>query len=249
VLNLTVIAFVFPGVVKREDWTKVGDSPLTNLTIAFMVLVVLAYAVSPLIPLFQGALDGTLLPEPLHNVLRNQRVGQARRLRKARRDASNRFNDLDLMISNQPTSLHNRLRKAYEGGQNAASQLDSKSHPELENSIAELGRALEKGRTPDTEKIESVAAILEKALATARVRAGAPLDSAQRSFVALLQDARQDAYHRWTTLVARDRGLALNSPQATQIGDARNCRELCVRGIRSGLRLSVASAPTCHLEG
>ena len=29
-LNLMIAAVVFPGAVRREDWTKIGDSPLTN---------------------------------------------------------------------------------------------------------------------------------------------------------------------------------------------------------------------------
>src|SRR5262245_48617566 len=111
--DLVMAALVFPGTVRREDWTKLGgDAPLTNLTIAFIGLVVLAYAVSPLILLFRGVLDGTLLPNWLHNWLRDERTADARALRVARRAARDRYNDFDLMLSDREDSVINRLRSA-----------------------------------------------------------------------------------------------------------------------------------------
>jgi hypothetical protein len=218
VLNLMIAAVVFPGAVRREDWTKIGDSPLTNLTIGFVSLVVLAYAVSPLIPVFRGALDGTLLPRRLHNWLRDQRAGEARRLRAALTSARARYNQFDLMLSRRDDSLINRLRKARASGQQARGTLNEPSPNAVVMSIAELETVLEKGRGLDVQKVNAAGVSLATALETA------PSDVLYRSqqrFVSLVQDARQDAYHRWLTLVARNRRLALNSPQATRIGDAR----------------------------
>jgi hypothetical protein len=69
--------------------------------------------------------------------------------------------------------------------------------------------------------VENAARKVASLLDVRPVPNGVDADRLYTRTIQLLQDARRDADHRWRTLAVRHRGLALNDPQATQIGDAR----------------------------
>ena len=75
-VHLGIAAIEFPDAVPLEKWA--GN--VTLLALAFVSLVVLAYALAPLIPLFRDFLDGRSLWTSLNNELRRERVIEARRI-------------------------------------------------------------------------------------------------------------------------------------------------------------------------
>ena len=94
--HFLVASVQFPDRVPFEKWMTASTvENVAYLSVSFVSLVVLAYAIAPLIPLFRGVFDGRLLWEWLANQLRRQRVIEARRIRDKIAAANDLFNEYD----------------------------------------------------------------------------------------------------------------------------------------------------------
>ncbi len=220
VVNLLLVASQFQGVIRWDDWRK-ADTPFTNIALTFLALVILAYAMAPLIPLLRGVLDGGLLPQPLHDWLRDERIVEARRLLAQQSAAFDRYAAFKEMLSGEADSLGAELQAAYLQGRQHGAPLDPVAIESLANEIARLDGVLAGGHPLDVAAAESTGQKLGEELVRFRASEGDALMSAMRRFLALLRDAREDALHRLVTMKERDRNLSLRAPQATQIGDVR----------------------------
>src|SRR5271165_4084169 len=102
-LHLTMVLITWPDLVSQTSLvTLAGDA--IRFPILVVGLIVLAYALTPLIPVFRGLLDGSLLPDALHDALHREHTRRVRAARDAIDAAMQACNDWG-QLNNQLTRL------------------------------------------------------------------------------------------------------------------------------------------------
>lgn len=211
--NLAFMAVVFPGSVVRDQWTDFKEGPLTNATLAFVGLVVLAYAISPLLPLFRGIFDGRFLPAWLQEVLLSDRRAAATRIKARLGEAKDRLTGADLLAQHALREL-----VAARAVGKAAGAPDPKQAAAAAKAVDALNETMSRGRMPKLDELKAAVAVLKAVLETGHT---AELDRVHKSLLDKLQVAARGARSEYETLLARDYGIDVENPQATRIGDAR----------------------------
>jgi hypothetical protein len=229
-VHLCVAWLRYPNLVPLQDWATAKFESLTLFPAVFAILVVLAYALTPLIPLLRGVLDGSLLPERIHDWLRREHVICTRAARDGITAALETSAGYKRMINSEVT----RLQAARAAGMGLPLPLPPGGPaliPPAEVAIEGFRTKVESGATPPLPEAQAAINALAAALAAnpAVVPTGAPgadlaarLSEAHKLLIKLLRYAQTEADHRFQTAVARNSTLlAIKNPQATRMADAR----------------------------
>jgi hypothetical protein len=228
-IHLAIAWWVLPDVPLAE-WAKANASTLTYFPVTFAALIVLAYALTPLVPLARGLLDGSLLPERWHDALRSEHMTTARAVRRKINEAFALFNELGYLNSKQIADIW-----TARGRGNAAGGItDEAAIDQATRAIGTLQRRFDTGDLPGKDALKDgvdklVAALQINATelpagpapTAAQRNAAQRLDAAQLQLVELLKDAEADAEHRYHALETRHSRLAYDNPQATRMADTR----------------------------
>ena len=210
--------FHWPGI-----GTLMEAANATRLSIVLACLVIGAYALMPLLPWIRGLLDGSLLPQSLHDGLR---AGHAARAREARAAIEAAYVSHHLFIGRR-SDLASALVKARAAGAARPSPAPDADDllTQARTSLGELERSLRLGTPVPDAQVEVASALLEAALAAAN--ADDPhqtaLDGCHRAILRLLDDLEAEAKIRADALADRSGSeIVLQQPQATAMADARN---------------------------
>ena len=235
-LHLGLAVLTFPDVRAAVAAAGAEDVRLVG---AILGMIVLAFLLSPLLPLLRGLLDGALLPAWLFRRLVEARVGEARRHRaeiRATRDTAGAIQQ----IAKQG---HEQARTAYSVGMRLPKADDTAATVAAEEAIAAARKSLERAELPGGAALQAAIAATDAALrmnnpdkaGLRRLNPAAAkedLDLAERTGRAgddldtLLTDAEAEATGRFDAAKERLRGIPTDEAvQATRMGDARRAAE------------------------
>jgi hypothetical protein len=226
-LHLAIMEVAFPGLVPLEAWLVAGAGEKATLfTIVVAALVVLAYALTPLVPLVRGILDGRLLPNGLHDLLRKNRIPRWRTVNDKLRAAKADHGQFSWMYSNDvpgfwdAAEIGNKLKRITD-----PAAIDAAMH-----AIDEVKKEMRLTRLPKVQSAQAAAATLVGALKSnasdllpGNVQAAASGDLARASelLIDLITEARAEAAYRLARIESRHRIDLL----PTRVGDARRLAE------------------------
>lgn len=208
-----------------------------------IALVVIGYALTPLMPRFRGLLDGSLLPTRLHDKLRAARQAETDTVLASIEASKNEFATLRDML-NEAHRDEGRLRTAFRKAESFSNRLDEAAIERAERALRvfkdaiskkeDMARAAEAAQTevlamflfnnPTREKLVEVRLALPAPMnvtpeeSRLTVRTGGAGDLLEE----LLTDAVKEASYQYEITQTRTRVAgALKSPRATRVGDAR----------------------------
>jgi hypothetical protein len=230
-LNLMLVPTAFPGAIKLEDVIKPEWAWMPAVLVG---LVIVAYALGPLIPLFRGLLDGRGLPEIVQQAL-------IRRPEKERRRAEEDLNAArnlaaSLVELQQTASLD--LQDARAAGLALGTTQAPLAIEQAETATAAFAYQLNAGelrsRDPAAAAVRAVAQALRTNTSVAGGAANAVLASrvaaVHRRIIELLRRAIEQSDRLRRRQQERVRGLPADV-QPTQVGNVRvrserYCREM-----------------------
>lgn len=230
--HASLAAIAFPAAVPLRDWiaASFGDQA-SSFAVVFAALVVVAYVLNPLIPLFRGLLDGSLLPSWAHTLLRQDRVSKWRKAKGDLRTAM-RIQAAFALLNTQQVALLQQKRATGDG---PGKITDPNAILAAEAAIRKVKGQAWFSRLPDLAVVQGAVARLATALEknATQIKGGAPknghlalrLDEAHRALLDLLVEAEDESRHQFQTLATRLATWDLHGFQATRIGDARRVSE------------------------
>src|ERR1044072_347793 len=207
-------------------------SKLITVPLALFGLIVLAYAVTPLIALVQGLLDGSLLPQPLHDWLRCRHMVEARAARARVDEATAQFNKMGELSLTTTSDLQNARNEGNDRGALPRGLLDAQPFQDVTTKIDSLHAAFDGGTPPKYEDLkaaaDSLAGILkayktsvDSAQSDEIKKAAEKLSQAQGRMTELVKDADTDGAHQLQSVLERNSRIAYDNPQATRMADIR----------------------------
>ncbi len=232
-LNLALVTAVFPGVVKLEDVVRADWIWLAPVLL--VGLVVVAYALGPLIPLFRDLLDGRGLPEVVQRALRLRPL----KLRRQAEEALDAATDLASRLVELRQSANLDLQAARAEGLALGTTGAPAAIGRAEQAAQRLAQllnigALQSSDAPAAEAVRRVADALRSNTSTPGAAADAALvvrlATVHRRIIDLLRQAAEagDLFRQ------RQQDQVRRLPrdaQPTQVGNARAraeryCREM-----------------------
>jgi hypothetical protein len=196
-------------------------SEVTGSAVAtLLVLIIVAYATAPLLPLFRGLLDGSLLPARLHHRLRRDRF---RAWRKATGELQKTAEQLTAARKQAAT-----WQKSLQETLNTATAIDGKIEA-AEAAIEACEPAFFPPRIVDDEAmlrhgVEMLEAAFDKTVPAKRApnaHRSSRLDAAYARLEGLLDAWAGEYQSQYDALAARSDNLDLQTWEATRLGDAR----------------------------
>jgi len=230
-VHLLLAATQFPDAVPLVSWLSAESGAAIKIApIAISAAVVLAYTLAPLVPMFRGLLDGTLLPPALLEALRRERLREARLGRDEMEDAS----DLSDRWNSLREELRQRLREARQAGAHLPYPPDDEAIKRVASQVILFRRGFAHGGVPELEAAVATAQCIATELRAAN--AGLPADAPggnraramtqlQRRFLGALRDAVSETRYRRDSLYLRFADTALDHFRATEVGDVRERTE------------------------
>jgi hypothetical protein len=169
-IHLVIAWLQYPKLVPLNEWSTATFESLTLFPAVFAGLVVLAYALTPLIPLLRGVLDGSLLPEWTHDWLRRAHVISMREARDQVVYALETSAGYDRLIMREIP----RLQGKRAAGMNLNAIANFDLIESAKTSIETLQKKIESGVTPTIPETQSTVDALAAALErnTSRLPAG-----------------------------------------------------------------------------
>lgn len=231
-LHLLIAWWVLPN-VPLGDWVNADPRSLTYVPIVFAALVVIAYALIPIVPLVRGLLDGSLLPEAVHDLLRREHVAAARAIQRRINAAVDRLNDAGTLKTRQlPLIWQARRTGNNRPGAGQAAIADTNAISAVKTALTPLQEDYDAGKPLDIDRLSAAADALIAALNVNATEVPdayqgndkpqvAQLDRLQTALVELLNGAETDANHRLESLLTLYRRTAYDHPQATRMADTR----------------------------
>lgn len=202
-------------------------------------LIVIAYAVTPLMPRFRGLLDGTLLPAEIHDWLRGIRRNDANTLSKTIDDRLSDLTSLDTMLKEYDPE-DSPFRRAYREALTKATSPEAARVQKANQSLIAAKKAIDERelmaqavRQAKDDVLAALAVNNPDSIALARLMLPAPLDPAiavvctqtdelASRYEDILSTAHREALYAYEIVKERVRvAAALKKPRATLIGDAR----------------------------
>lgn len=206
-------------------------------------LIILAYALAPITPMFNGLFDGSLLPGWLHDRLRRDRAGEWREQVALYRSAQIAYasaadpgfvDELRAAVNGPATSPvpdTKVVRAAIEEAEALLKAIEESADQSWNKSL-EPSRPIDMTRLAAARSRLMAASFADVAMldppGTAgpwRNRAGAAL----RKIFALRREAIAEARHKLNAIARRMPNLDAHDWQATRLGDARYARDRYVR--------------------
>jgi hypothetical protein len=232
-IHAVIAGVQFPDAVPVASW--VGGTAANMAATApfiFATLLVLAYAMAPLMPLMRDILDGKLLPEKLHRWMREERLVE---MKKAREEI-----DQAVLVHAGLQSLNEGLEKLWTAREEGVSRNRAEKAQLVaaaEAACSSFAQALET-RDWETHPIAGMQALEAVREALKENSAGYQgnhagqralskrVHAVQERLIKLISEASVEATHRADVLSARHAtALPLDVPQATRFGDARRIVE------------------------
>jgi hypothetical protein len=229
-LNFAIAAIVFPDRVRFWEWLNTPVAAAGWVPAAFALMIVSAYALTPLIPLFRGWLDGSSLPPAIHDALRRSRVIQVRDA-LAEIDTAMRAYGTWAQVNGESLST---LSTSREAGKKLQTAKDRPSIERAQKLTQKLRKQIDRVRLPTSDEtkaaVEAVTAALKANTAGlpsthADAKLSGDLEQTQLTLIRLLRDTLTEARHRFFIASIRHSAMALEDPQATRVGDARTLAE------------------------
>jgi hypothetical protein len=229
-LNLAIAAIAFPKQIHFWEVLSKPADAAAWVPISFAAMVVVGYVLSPLIPLFRGWLDGSLMPGKLNEAVRRSRLEIAH---KARDEYAELMRSKAAWERLEAKSLP-AMWTSRTTGQILGTATDVKSVDDASQLIVQLRERLRRGQLPSVDDAEAAVRAMSQALEknAARLSAGHSdfalskrLEDAQLTLVNFLGDARNEAGYRFGLASERNAAIKLDVPQATRVGDARTVAE------------------------
>ncbi|WP_027154888.1 hypothetical protein [Mesorhizobium sp. WSM2561] len=226
--HLVIAANPFPALVPLRTWLDAGLSDTaTMFTIVIAALVVLAYALTPFIPLIRGILDGHLLPDWLHDHLRKRRIPQWRTANEKLEAATSDYG-LFTLIS---TVEIPKFWAAELTGDALGNARDQPTIATALETIENMQNEMRLTRLPKQETARIAAAALIDALTKNasnlppvhpdRANASA-LARAKSTLISLIDEAMAESAYRIARVASRYHRIDL---LPTRVGDARRFAE------------------------
>ena len=223
-LNIGIAAFAVTP--PPTGWPKDTAQAAAWVPAALGVMILAAYTLAPLVPLFRGWLDGSLMPEPLHDALRR---ANARRIRKARDEIAVAMRDYNVW-NNLELQLTQQLWGPRQTGVALKTATSKAVVDDAEGAVQAMRVKVDAQTLPLEQEVRKTADLLVKALTlnSSDLPQGhsdyvlsARLESTQLMFVRVLGDGLAEAKHRFTYTSNRSSTMVLADPQATRVGDAK----------------------------
>lgn len=228
--GLAVLAFggarqVVPSEIGADGWWATG----------IVGLVVLAFAIAPLLPLLRGLLDGSILPASVRTYLVTRRIPAVHR----RRAEINKVRQETGETLRTCRGAYERLRAAYKQGEKLPNATDNTTVQNAEDAIREVERTLSKGVALTAPDVEKVVRATESALSRNNpnlvIKAGKPsapsgaeiklssrTSKAGDTLDELLTNAEREVQARFDAAVLSLRGVPLDTAvEPNRMGDAR----------------------------
>ena len=228
-VHAVLAATEFPDRVNLRHWIDAGISEKAGpFTVVFAAAVILAYMLGPMIPLFRGLLDGTLLPGWLHTWLRNARGNDWRNARREYDAAMKRFSDLKDFDRVQTSALHDA--RAEGGKLNAIT--DAPAIDAASASVTKLNEMISRGDMLTLSDLKGAVDALSAALGAnsttlpttasddERIKAD-KVERANAELFSILTQSKDEASHDFVAAANRNAMLDRHDWQATRVGDAR----------------------------
>jgi hypothetical protein len=224
----------------KPDFTATAAEGAVSGAVIVVGLVVVAYAILPLLPLLRGLLDGSLLPPTIHDSLRDARMAETRELEAKKLAAMKEWVVLDDMWADAHQD-DGALKTKYRAAAGLTSAADEQALQTATKSLHQFSKAFTSSASLQTAAADAqrdVLALLtvnnpsSKHLKAKRhpdnkvppkeLEIAVATDEAASDFEGLLGQAWRDAEYRVKILKARNRvDAALDAPRATRVGEAR----------------------------
>jgi hypothetical protein len=200
-----------------------GD--LVRFPLILVGLIVVAYVLTPLVPLFRGVLDASLLPVWIHDRLHR---GHAVMVREARQTI-----DTAMILFSSYGALNARIKDLWAAREVGIALNAAQDPASIGAAAAAIGRLRTPVQAVTVPPIELARAAFDATIvalqknsaalpaAHADVDRSRQIAALQADLTRLLEDAETEARHRWDYLAGRYAMLALSNPQATRVGDTR----------------------------
>ncbi len=211
ILNFLFVVFVYDLPMNWTPWTTLGND-WKGLPLALLGLLVMTYAIAPLVSALHGVLDGSLLPEDLHRLLFRHRRAEVAKRRKQKQNATALMATFKALYETKPAELE---MARQEGLSHPIPAKVSRNSAAFDVMLLEM--TLASAFLPKAQEVSDAADAV-----AALMRSGDRVADALRyRMLAVLEDSARVAEHEAIMATSRSRGLALEHPQATRIGDAR----------------------------
>jgi hypothetical protein len=235
-LHLGLAMLTFPDVHAAVTSASARGAEEVRLVGAILGLIVLAFLLSPLLPLLRGLLDGSLLPASVCQSLVEARVGKVRRQRAELRSARDTAGAIQQIVKEGRA----KLKTAYNVGRQLPTAVNMTATIAAEIAIAAASKPLESAKLPGLVELDKAIIATDRALRAnnpdqadlAKLDPKAEVGLSERTGRAgdklemLLADAESEATGRYEVAEERLRGIPTDgSVQATHMGDARRAAE------------------------
>ena len=231
-LHLMIAAVQFPTAVPLVSWITADQGAAVKIApIAIAALVVIAYALAPLVPMFRGVFDGTLLPPALHEALRRERLDTARAGRDKLEEATDKADQWAVLAD----LLSERVKAARAAGSQCPPPTDVAAVEHVALEVARLKAAFTDGGLPDVTLAEQVTQALEAELQTSNYtlpieavpggELARRMSRSHRQFISCLGDMVRETRYLSNSLFERFADNALEHFRASRIGDERDRTE------------------------
>ncbi|HLL31262.1 MAG TPA: hypothetical protein VK403_09730 [Allosphingosinicella sp.] len=224
-------AIYFPARLSPADLLQLSAGEATGRTLlALALLVALAYLVTPLVPLFHGLIDGSLLPEALHDLLRRSRLRRRRSLIAKYKAVRLRAAQAESRAAGHRESLKVKRAEGVALGTIQNSAAITTAEQALKAMAPPFGKQVDEKAV--SAAADSLAVALAsntasaKALAEPELQWAQRLDAAHLLFLDLLKEHVAESRHGYDALLRRNAELDLGDWQATRLGDVRRLSEL-----------------------
>jgi hypothetical protein len=223
-LHLAIADLAFPDLLPLDAWLEAGlGDKATSLTLLVVGLVIVAYILGPFPPLIRSFLDGTLMPDWLHDWLRRDRHATWQKANEKLEIAKKDYTRFERIVLQELPAIResakagnatntaadlaaiNNAKLAIDGWQTEVADGGLPQQTTVANAIKELKNALEKNASFLPAGDTHFASAEELAKENGRL-------------TELLAKARDEAHYRYQRAVSRYFRLDL---YATRAGDAR----------------------------
>lgn len=222
-LHLFLANRIFP---QSSPWEllSASGSQAAKFPVIFAGAIVVAYAMTPLVPWIRGMLDGSLLPGWLHDALRREHAAAARNTRDEIGEAYLRYGQFQTLREKWAMSFREArsVGAALAGAKNGSvEEIDT-----AEAEMKKVRKLLASGTAADYKLTTGACESLDKALRSDSAEGNERLDQCHRGLLKLLADVEVDSRHRADSFAERSGPeVALQQPQATRMADARRYTE------------------------
>jgi hypothetical protein len=230
-IHAALTALLFPARLSPDNLLQLSVGEAAGRTLlTLMILIALAYLVAPLVPLFHGLMDGRLLPETVHDLLRRSRLRRHRSLIAKYKAVRLLCGQAEASAAQHRKTLKEKRKEGIELGAIADKPAIERAEKALKTLAPPLGKRVEEAQVTAAADAMGLALAGNSAQAVGltepEARWARRLEAAHIAFLDLLKEHVTECRHRFDALLQRNGDLDLGDWQATRLGDVRRVSEL-----------------------